>query len=118
MENKLRNITVNNHKYKWSIRMLDENYVYLKIWDANIKKTPWIQVSYRFDDPWLNFQEMAHAHASEEERNVYQTKPMTPSIISKVIQNAVEQLGLPSENMTCTFYELSTEGKLKLANSN
>ncbi len=111
MKNKLRNIVVNNHKYKWSVTYLDENHVCLKVWDASIKKTPWIEVKYQFDDPWVNFKEMAHA--TQVEQDAYQTKPITPSTITKIIQSAVSQLGKPSENMVCTHYVLTVDGELK-----
>ena len=53
MKKKLRQIKVDGHDYLWTGRYIDPNHVRIKIWKAGVKHPVWIDVTYRFDDPWL-----------------------------------------------------------------
>lgn len=85
MKKKIRKISTNGREYYWLVSRLDRNYVCLKVWLSQTEKIPWIEVKYRFDDPWIHFVELIKGD-SQKVREYFQLVPVRPKLVAQIIE--------------------------------
>lgn len=98
MKKKIRHITVNNQKYNWRVTRIDPHYVLVKIWIDGLKKLPWIEVKFPFEDLWLNFADLVeknNGYYDASEDNLLEG--ITPKKVSLIIEAVIRDKGLPFE---------------------
>ncbi len=90
MRKRFRTITVNETRYAWRVTPIDEAHVQLKVWLADVRGTA-LQVRFRFDDPWHLYPVLISAppEARERAEEIFQLKPITPSVVRAAIEGAL-----------------------------
>ncbi len=114
MKKKVRKIVVADKEYAWLVSPIDQNYVRLKVWHADAKSIPWFQVHYRFDDPWLNFPEIAGTDSKDVD-NHFQLKPIQPKHVAKFIADVAEYASKATKQKIRTLnFKCGDEGELTM----
>lgn len=89
MKGKLRRITVNSQVFLWRIVPLDAEHVAVRIWAPGQKAVPWVQVRYKYHNPWLYYGEIISASHHDSIRKVFQLAPITPRDVKDIILQAM-----------------------------
>lgn len=119
MKNTLRNISVQGHQFKWTIRHglfnanFREDHIFIRIWLANQKSKPWAEIKYHFNNYWHYYGEMiAYPGDKADLQDIFQLKPVTPGLVAKMIESLLSQVGL-SEQKDPTYHFVYIDGKLE-----
>jgi len=98
LKKKIRHITVNGQKYNWRVTSADSENILLKIWIDGFKRLPWIEATFPFKDPWLNFADLVEKiNGSYDASNDNLREGITPKKVSTIIETVTKDKGLPTE---------------------
>lgn len=79
----LRKIQIEDQEFLFRVISLNDHWIKLKIWSSSYgSKNNLIQARLRFDDPWLNYQELFYS--SLEERKTFALTPVTPKLVRQI----------------------------------
>ena len=107
---KTRSIIVVGEPYVWSVTRIDENYVRLKVWCSHSKSTPWFQVRYRLDDPWLI---LPHMKSDDSEAaSPLQLTPIRPKQVAAMINAVIANASAIDSRKRTLSYRCEADGTL------
>jgi hypothetical protein len=108
----LRKIQIEDQAFLFRVTSLNDHWIKLKIWSSSYgSKNNLIQVRLRFDDPWLNYQELFYS--SPEERKNFALTPVTPKLVRQIIEAAIT-LGWDIKLAKETIFFDWANGQMKL----
>jgi len=96
MKNKIRKIVVKNNCYAWNIKSINANFIGLRIWLENDRSKPWIQLKYKYNDPWLHYGEILAA--GNKAPDIFALKPIRPELVAAVIESVIAKYGIAQPN--------------------
>jgi hypothetical protein len=108
----IRKLVMENESFSWTVMpklsCRQSDYVYVGIWltGHNGQK---LNVKIRFDDPWLNFGEMITCRDKDNFNQIFETRPITPSIVRKIISIALDNDWTPHDKNSEIFYEFKRD---------
>ena len=111
MATKPRRIQVDSRAFFWKVDRATASTVRLRIWIEGIASKPWAEVCCRFDDPWINFKEMASMSEMESEVRS-QPEPLGPRRVAEIIRMVIHKLEVTSEADHHRRFELMANGVL------
>jgi len=111
MKSKIRGIVVQGASFNWNVKSLDSNFICLRIWIDGIKSKPWIQIRYRYDDPWIHFGELVTGGKKAQE--VFKMKPIKPKLVAEIIEIAIRDFGRVESHFKTKNLELTETQNLK-----
>ncbi len=97
----------------WGVNELDWYTVRIKVWIDGNKRIPWFEMQKKFDDPWINFQEVSKGELVSNEED---STPVTPSLVAAYIQE-VKRKGWVANTNEPIFLKTNSSGGLEETNS-
>lgn len=112
MSTKPRPLKVGERIFRWKVAPLGPAKVCLRIWREDERSRPWAEVMCRFDDPWLNFKELADLRSAGAQ-HALQPQPLRPRHVAEIIRMIVQRGG-PASASPHHRYELGAAGSLQV----
>jgi len=106
-----RRIQVDSRTFFWKVSYVTPSTISLRVWAEGRASPPWAEVVCRFDDPWLNFEEMSSL-GSAGSKVPFELEPLRPKRVAEIIRTAIPQVEPTAGSQRHRFFELSAEGKL------
>lgn len=123
MKTILRKIIVQGQEFKWAIKHssdiwlalpdanFQEDHVFIRIWVVNQKTKPWVEIKYKFNNPWRYYGEIiTYSGDIKDLQKKYQFDPVTPGLVAGMIESVLKQSSLPEKVIStqCFSYKNKT----------
>ena len=110
MKSKIRQLTLDEHKFRWRVVRESESQVRLRIWSVLNPRIPWVEVLLTSRDPWLR----AGDH-SDDAREIGDSEPITPRRVREIIEQIAADHGWPSEPIERRLYRADDRAFVRLS---